>query len=126
MRRSLGRSRGECVESTELLELDLRSWQQVEEDPTAFATEHGVTFGVDLAVVRAIGAQTVALLERTGASPPWTGYLAVDSTRRAVVGTCGYTGPPDVAGQVEIAYFTFPAYEGQGYASGMARRLVDR
>ena len=112
--------------TVELFELDRCSWQQVAEDPTIFATEHGVTFGVDLEAVRTIGTQTVALLERTGASPPWTGYLAVDWTQRAIVGTCGYTAPPDAVGQVEIAYFTFPAYEGNGYASAMARFLVDR
>jgi GNAT superfamily N-acetyltransferase len=112
--------------TVELLALDRRSWQQVAEDPTTFATDHGVTFGADLGLVRGVGAQTVALLERTGASPPWSGYLAVDWIRGAVVGACGYTAPPDQAGEIEIAYFTFPAYEGQGYASAMARGLVDR
>lgn len=109
----------------ELLVLDRRAWQQVAEDPAAFAGHHGVTFGAELEAVRVVAAQTVALLERTGASPPWSGYLAVDWERGVIVGTCGYTAPPDPVGQVEISYFTFPLYEGQGYASAMARGLMD-
>jgi RimJ/RimL family protein N-acetyltransferase len=31
-----------------------------------------------------------------------------------------------VDGVVEIAYFTFPDFEGQGYATAMAAELVDR
>ncbi len=33
-----------------------------------------------------------------------------------VVGVCAYKFQPDSAGAVEIAYGTFPAYEGRGYA----------
>jgi [ribosomal protein S5]-alanine N-acetyltransferase len=109
-----------------LLALDRHSWQRVAEDPIAFAADHSVTFGADPEVVRAVGAQTVALLVRTGAQPPWSGYLAVDWKRGAVVGTCGFIAPPDSVGRVEIAYFTFPAYERQGCATAMARGLVDR
>jgi [ribosomal protein S5]-alanine N-acetyltransferase len=39
------------------------------------------------------------------------------------VETCGYKGKPQ-GGRVEIAYFTFPVFEGRGYASAMAKRLV--
>jgi [ribosomal protein S5]-alanine N-acetyltransferase len=114
------------VADVELMVMDRPAWVRVAADPTAFAEEHGVVFGVELETVRAIGTQTVRLLDRTGASPPWSGYLAVDQTLAAVVGTCGYTSPPNAAGEIEIAYFTFPAYEGHGYASAMARGLVER
>ena len=30
---------------------------------------------------------------------------------------------PDASGCVEIAYYTFPPFEGHGYATAMARRL---
>ena len=40
-----------------------------------------------------------------------------------VVGTCGYKSKPE-DGRVEIAYFTIPEFEGRGYASAMAARLV--
>jgi RimJ/RimL family protein N-acetyltransferase len=41
------------------------------------------------------------------------------------VGTCAFTGPPTADGEVEIAYFTFPAFERQRCASAMAAALVD-
>jgi RimJ/RimL family protein N-acetyltransferase len=54
------------------------------------------------------------------------GFLAVDTASRAAVGTCGYPAAPDAKGEIEIAYFTFPAYEGRGIAGRMARELVAR
>lgn len=49
------------------------------------------------------------------------GYVAVDETSDFVVCSCAFKGPPTADGTVEIAYYTFGAYEGQGYAKGMAR-----
>jgi RimJ/RimL family protein N-acetyltransferase len=40
-----------------------------------------------------------------------------------VVGTCAFKSRP-VDGRAEIAYFTLPAFEGQGVATGMARLLI--
>ncbi|WP_298435201.1 GNAT family protein [Ottowia sp.] len=64
---------------------------------------------------------TVDLYNRRGFSPPWTGYLAVENRR--CVGSCGFAGPPH-AGEVELAYFTFPGNEGRGVASRMAGALI--
>lgn len=61
------------------------------------------------------------LYGRVGCVPPFTGYLAIESER--CVGTCGYAAPPR-EGVVEIAYFTFPEYEGQGVATRMAASLI--
>ena len=58
-----------------------------------------------------------------GNTPPWCGYLAM-TEHRAVVGTCAFKGPPDDTGTVELAWFTFPPYEGKGYGSWMAGQLV--
>jgi ribosomal-protein-alanine N-acetyltransferase len=64
---------------------------------------------------------TAELYARAGFEDPWIGYLALaDETP---VGTCGYKAKPQ-HGRVEIAYFTFPEFEGCGYASAMAARLV--
>lgn len=54
--------------------------------------------------------------------PPWIGYLA--SEGEALVGTCAFKSAPK-DGVVEIAYFTFPAHEGKGVATRMARKLVE-
>ncbi len=56
---------------------------------------------------------------------PWGTYLAVDPDSRQVVGTCGFRGPPH-GRRVEIAFWTFPPFEGRGWATSMARALVAR
>lgn len=42
----------------------------------------------------------------------------------AIVGTCGFKSAP-CGGEVEIAYSTFPKYQGRGHATTMARVLLD-
>lgn len=64
---------------------------------------------------------TAAMYRATGFVPPWIGYLAISAG--CAVGTCAYKSPP-AAGRVEIAYFTFPEFEGRGIATAMARQLV--
>ena len=108
-----------------LLVLDRTAWARVAEDPAAFAIEHTLTLGAEPDLLRTVGQQTVAMLQRTGANTPWTGYLAVDRAHQIIIGTCGFTAPPDAEGVVEIAYFTFPSFEGRGYASAMAAGLVE-
>jgi RimJ/RimL family protein N-acetyltransferase len=56
-----------------------------------------------------------------GFAPPWIGYLAQEND--GCVGSCGFKGPP-VNKRVEIAYFTFPEYEGRGIATQMAHALL--
>jgi ribosomal-protein-alanine N-acetyltransferase len=66
-------------------------------------------------------ASTSSHYEKAGFSPPWIGYLAVCGSE--VVGTCAFTTAP-TACRVEIAYYTFPAFEGRGVASAMASQLI--
>lgn len=65
---------------------------------------------------------TLALYQRAGYVPPWTGYLA--SEGEECVGACAFTAPPH-EGRVEIAYYTFPEHRGRGIAAQMARALLD-
>lgn len=61
------------------------------------------------------------LYDEIGFEEPWIGYLAfVDDT---AVGACGFKSAPR-GGKVEIAYFTFPGWEGRGVATSMATELV--
>jgi ribosomal-protein-alanine N-acetyltransferase len=56
----------------------------------------------------------------------WThGFCMVDRASGAVIGSCGYKGPPDPEGSVEIAYSVDPDYQGRGYATEAARAMVD-
>lgn len=73
-------------------------------------------------VAREACAATAALYGRVGFDPPWVGYLAVSGPD--VVGTCAFKTAPR-RGKAEIAYFTFPSFEGQGIATAMARALIE-
>ncbi len=64
---------------------------------------------------------TDGLYDVVGFSPPWICYIAVEND--VAVGTCGFKSPPS-RGRVEIAYFTFPRFEGQGVATTMAAQLL--
>lgn len=64
------------------------------------------------------------MYETHGAESPWFGYLVQDDQTTDIVGVCSFKGVP-VQGVVEIAYFTFPGYEGQGWGGDMATALVD-
>lgn len=67
--------------------------------------------------------QTCRLLyESRGYRPPWIGYLV--QAGGAIVGGCAFKSAP-VAQRVEIAYFTFPEYEGAGFATAMAQELLE-
>jgi GNAT superfamily N-acetyltransferase len=54
----------------------------------------------------------------------WSGFFVVDEETREVVGSCAFKAPPTEDGTVEIAYFTYPGFEGRGYATAMARKLI--
>lgn len=56
-----------------------------------------------------------------GYNPPWIGYLVIRDDK--VVGVGGFTGQPK-DGKVEIAYWTFKQYEGQGIASFSCQQLI--
>jgi RimJ/RimL family protein N-acetyltransferase len=74
-------------------------------------------------LVQEVAAAQAALYERTGAAPPWIGYLARDPETGVIVGSCSFKDEPH-EGQVEIAYFTFPDHERQGYGLAMATGLI--
>ena len=71
--------------------------------------------------VRDVCDKTAALYESAGSHPPWMGYLVLEND--TIVGTCAFRSPPR-NGEIEIAYFTFPEFEGRGFATEMARHLI--
>ncbi|MCF8428105.1 MAG: GNAT family N-acetyltransferase [Bacteroidia bacterium] len=52
---------------------------------------------------------------------PWVAYLVVKQNE--VVGTCSFIGRPK-DGKVEISYWTFKEFEGQGFASFACKELI--
>jgi RimJ/RimL family protein N-acetyltransferase len=68
----------------------------------------------------------LAGLRTATVADPWVyGFVIVDAESGEVIGTCGFKGPPDAAGVVEIAYGIVPSFEGRGYATEAAQALVD-
>jgi len=75
------------------------------------------------------GEVSAAWLERlrsgTAADPWQHGFAVLDPEYGTVIGTAGFTGPPDADGVVEIAYAIVPGREGRGYATQAATALVE-
>ena len=70
-----------------------------------------------------------AWLERvreTAAGDPWAlGFSVVERGGKTVVGSCGFKGPPDGEGVVELAYGIGPEHRGRGYATEAAAALAE-
>jgi len=65
-------------------------------------------------------------VETAKASDPWQfGFAVIHKIDNVLIGMCGFPGPPDSAGLVEIAYGIAPAYQRKGYATEAARALID-
>jgi len=77
--------------------------------------------GEGLAVLNEVLAQFLAVDRPV----EWSQFWALDAASGLVVGLCGFKAPPR-GGAVEIAYLTFPAFEGRGHATRMAAALSAR
>ena len=108
----------------QLLQLDAPTLDRLLAGPDVFLAAICANCAEVSQLIAAMAQQTRQFHEKTGSRPPWVGYLAQEMADTKLVGACGFKGNPDAEGSVEIAYFTFPAYEGRGYATEMARRLV--
>jgi ribosomal-protein-alanine N-acetyltransferase len=68
-------------------------------------------------------------LERLNASTgpdPWVqSFSMVRNDDAAIIGQCGFKGPPDADGMVEIAYGVSPDEEGKGFATEAAQALLN-
>lgn len=91
-------------------------------DPALFAAELAPAFGGDEAPAREILAQTIALLTRDPRPAPWASYLV--RREGEAIGLGAFKSAPTGAGEVEIAYMTFPAHEGRGHAAGTIALLA--
>lgn len=58
---------------------------------------------------------------KIGFNIPWIGYFVVNQDK--IVGSCSFVGQPQ-DGKVEVAYWTFKEFEGQGIASFACKELV--
>jgi len=58
---------------------------------------------------------------KIGYNFPWVGYFIVRQDK--IVGSCSFVGQP-IDGKVELSYWTFKEFEGQGIASFACKELV--
>lgn len=91
----------------------------------AFRRRVGSEVGEHVELARAVVEQTLDLVRRLEVEAPWGGYLVVEEESNAVVGAGGFKGSPNAAAEVEIAYYTFPTFEGRGIAGETAARLLE-
>lgn len=61
----------------------------------------------------------------TGADPWVHGFQLVHQESGAAIGQCGFKGPPNAEGMVEIAYGINPENRGKGYATEAAAALAN-
>ena len=67
----------------------------------------------------------LAMLEQSAEIDPWIhGFTLIHQNSGTPVGSCGFKGPPDAAGMVEIAYAVHPEHQGKGYATEAAAALT--
>jgi RimJ/RimL family protein N-acetyltransferase len=71
-----------------------------------------------------VAPEWLARVERSQESDPWVyGFKMVLRGDGTEVGRCGFTGPPDADGIVEIAYGVDEKFRGRGYATEAAKGL---
>ena len=67
----------------------------------------------------------LARVRASTGTDPWThGFAVVHRASGTRIGSCGYYGPPDSDGIVEISYGIDPDQRGKGYATEAAEALV--
>ncbi len=54
----------------------------------------------------------------------WWMYLPIHKTDNRLIGSCGYKGPPDEHGMVEIGYELMKAYRRLGLGTELAKGLI--
>lgn len=63
-----------------------------------------------------LSADWLARIQSAISSDPWVhGFTLKQRARDAVIGRCGFKGPPTADGVVEISYGIAPDYQGNGY-----------
>ncbi|MEM7559467.1 MAG: GNAT family N-acetyltransferase [Planctomycetota bacterium] len=73
-----------------------------------------------------LSADWLSLLEACESADPWIiGFSMRESASGDPVGQCGFKGPPNQDGEVEIAYMVVPEKQGNGFATEAANALVE-
>ena len=91
-----------------MVPIDQALLRALAEGDAAFEAHCSGRLGAAAALARKMVEMTAAAFPSSVRGSRWGGYLSVDEGSGQVAGCCGFKGPPDAAGSVEIAYHTFP------------------
>ncbi len=69
---------------------------------------------------------TLDQIARNPTSVIWWTYLPILLESNTLIGSCGFKGPPNDKGQVEIGYEVAKAYCDRGYATEIAELLIEK
>jgi ribosomal-protein-alanine N-acetyltransferase len=108
----------------EFMPATLQVLRHLAADPEDFAEQYGVRLHE---VSQAVADHSLTFLKSFPyeTRPGHLGYFVVEGESQQMVGTCSFKGRP-YEGVIEIAYYTFPGYEGRGIATEMAKFLLDQ
>ncbi len=109
----------------ELIQLNFKDLRVLRKRPEHFSSTHSALLAGNIELVRDLAGETKSFLKSQPLGRRGKIYLAVDSESRIIVGSCAFKTAPQPNGEVEIAYYVFPEYEGRGYGTAMAERLVE-
>ena len=100
---------------TRRLELDLASVEETLEQIEAMSPEDKVH----------LSEQWLQRVREATSPDPWVhGFRMHARQDGRAIGDCGFKGPPDSDGAVEIAYHVYPDHESRGYATEAAAALT--
>ncbi len=108
----------------ELVKLELTLEEALMSDPAYRDALSGGRWAEAATRVHAVVGPRVPATAQRIEEPTWEWYFVGDRHTGDLVGSCAFKSPP-TEGSVEIAYFTYPPFEGRGYATAMARRLIE-
>ena len=69
---------------------------------------------------------TLDVVRKAGGDSAWAMYYMVAPEQGTAVGVCGFKGPPDAEGTVELGYSVVGAYQRKGYATEATSGLMIR
>jgi RimJ/RimL family protein N-acetyltransferase len=90
----------------------------------AFESSYDASVEGDLEHACELVRQNVEWMAANPRSAPWGAYLAAAASSRDVVAVGAFVHAPTAQGEVEIAYGTFPRFEGRGLGTATAAALV--
>ncbi len=95
--------------------------------------QFGLSFGIspaeglrEMFISDEVSPEWIAQLHNSTSADPFRhGFALIHKADNLVIGSLGFTGPPDQDGIVEIAYGIAPAYQNRGFATEAAKAGVE-